>query len=182
MKRLFLALPLQKEEFPRLDLYLESYKKDPHFQKAKWVEPENFHITLLFLGNVSELYLPELRQLVRGLSAKIAPFTLHFDQIQFFPRKFPHMIWASFHRSLEFEELTGELKKYLEVYIQNQEKKEQIPHATLARLKAPLDPRKFSFRPYRMPDLLVKECQLFESTLTPDGPHYTLIETFPYAV
>lgn len=189
MKRLFLAIPIPKEEVNRLAAYADSYKKDTHFHDAKWVEPKNLHITALFMGDVQDAAIPEMIQLLRGILAKIPPFELHLESIILQPIQKPKMLWARFHRSFEFNELAAEIKKYLFPYLPDLEEnaeghnsKKPIPHLTLARLKTPLDSGKYFLKPYKMPPLSVTECRLYESTLIEGGPIYTLIETFPYAV
>src|SRR3989338_4607696 len=191
MKRLFLALPLPPEEIRRLDAFLTPYRSDPHFKDAKWVELQNFHVTTLFLGHVQDMMISEMRQILRGFFAQIHPFDLQFEGVFLFPGKFPKMIWARFHKSFPFTELNAELRKYLSPYTESHEdEKEQLPHLTLARLKNPVDSARFAFKPYKMPPLQVKECHLYESELTAltegelqkNGPVYTLIENFPFAV
>ena len=190
MKRLFLALPLPPEEIQRLDAFLTHYRSDSHFKDAKWALLQNFHITTLFLGNVQDMMIPEMRQILRGFFAQMPSFELQFEGVFLFPGKFPKMILARFHKSFPFTELNAELRKYLSPYYQNEDKKEQLPHLTLARLKNPVDSARFAFKPYKMPPLQVKECHLYESELTAltEGelqkisPVYTLIENFPFAV
>ncbi len=183
MKRLFLALPLPAEEIERLDSYLTPYRSDPNFKDAKWAQLQNLHITTLFLGEVQGMMIPEMRQILRGFFAHIPPFELQFEGIFLFPGKLPKMVWARFYKNYSFTELNAELRKFLSPYIQEDEdEKESIPHLTLARLKTPIDSRRFAFKAYKMSPLQIKECHLYESDLTPEGPVYTLIENFPYAV
>ena len=182
MKRLFLAIPLPDEEIKRLDAYLVPYRSDPRFANAKWVEPQNFHLTLLFLGEVQEMMIPEMLQILRGFFAQIPAFELQFESLELFPGKSPTMIWARFHKSFPLTELKSELRKYLSPYVQEiEDEKESISHLTLARLKTPIDSRKFAFKPYQMPLLQINECHLYESELSEKGPTYTLIENLPFA-
>lgn len=194
MKRLFLAIPLQGDETQRLAAYLQPYKTEPILADAKWVEPKNFHITTLFLGAVPDSVLPEMLEILRGTCARIHPFELHYESILFFPFKFPKMIWARFHKSFEFTELAGELRRFLAPYMEeSEEEKDPVPHLTLAKLKNPIDARKFGFKTYKMDVLRVTELHLYESQANPkgllsknvatghtnisqDGAAYTLIE------
>lgn len=183
MKRLFLAIPIPPEEVKRLSVYMDGYKKDPHFRDAKWVEPQNLHITTLFLGDVQDMLVPEMTQLLRGFFARIPHFELHAESAELYPFRSPKNFWIRYHKSFEFMELTQELKKLLFTYLPDLEhEKEQIPHLTLARLKNSIDARKFPIKSYKAPPLLVQECRLYESTLTSQGPIYTVIESFSYAV
>jgi len=50
----------------------------------KWVAPENFHVTLVFLGNVDPISAALIKQNVADTAAE--PFTLTFDQLSYWPR------------------------------------------------------------------------------------------------
>lgn len=180
MRRLFFALPLPQETRFRLDAYLKLYRNDAHFRNAKWVEPQNWHITTLFMGDVSEFHIEELISLARGLFANLPAFTLYCKEVNFFPYAQPKMIWLRMQESLEFQELTQETQKYIQPFLKSQERKKEIPHITLARLKTPLSSKRFSFKPCKLNALECRECHLYESILHPSGPVYTLIERFPF--
>ncbi len=180
MKRLFLAIPLPDEEIKRLAAYLEPYKSEPILADLKWVEPKNFHITTLFLGDIPDSVVPEMLEILRGTCARIHPFDFHYEGILFFPFKLPKMIWARFHKSFEFTELAKELRRFLAPYMEeSEEEKDPVPHITLAKLRNPIDARKFAFKPYKMDALRVHELHLYESDVSQDGAAYTLIEKLP---
>lgn len=185
MKRLFLGLSIPQRHVDSMEAHMAQYKNDQHLEEAKWTAPENQHITAFFLGEIVDSHLPEMTSIMRGVAGRMAPFTLHFERIEFFAHKMPKMIWGRFQRSLGFLELNQECKKFLKPYMdmtEEEELKEPIPHVTLARLRTPVDPKKFSFKPLSLPPVEVTEMHLYESILTPQGPSYTLLETYPYGL
>ncbi len=184
MKRLFLAAALPDSHIDQIESYLQTYKTDQHLEGAKWTKRENFHITVLFLGEVVEAHLPEMKILLHGLAARMAPFTLHFEHIEFFSYKVPKVIWGRFQRSLEFLELHKECEKFLKPYVdltEEEEMKEPIPHVTLARLRKPVEPKKFSFQPFHLEPLEVTEFYLFESEHSDQGTVYRKLDTYNLA-
>lgn len=183
MKRLFLALALPPEDIQKIINFTEVYKKDQHFKNAKWVDDKNFHITVLFLGGVMETELPVIENLLQGISARMRPFELHFEGLEFFPYKTPRMIWARYQKSLAFNELHEECQRYLLPYMEEnkEERKEPIPHVTVARLRAPVNPKQFSFQALHLDPLKINAIEVYESELRPEGPVYTLLKTFPFS-
>ncbi len=185
MKRLFLAAALPDSHIEKIENYLQIYKKDQHLEGAKWTKPENYHITVLFLGEVVDAHLPEMKILLRGLAARMAPFTLHFEHTEFFSYKVPKVIWGRFQRSLEFLELHKECEKFMKPYVdlaEEEEMKEPIPHVTLARLRKPVDPKKFSFQPLNLEPFEISEIHLYESDLTSHGSVYARLDTFSLSI
>lgn len=182
MKRLFLGLSVPSQQIEQLDAAMQPYKNDQHLQGAKWIAPENMHITVLFLGEVVDAHVPEMKTIIRGLAGRMTPFTLHFERIEFFAHKMPKMIWGRFQRNLGFLELNQECKKFTKPYVdrtEEEELKEPIPHVTLAKLHTPVDPKKFSFKNTALDSFELCEMHLYESQIDAHGKHYTILETFP---
>src|SRR5438105_8287060 len=53
--------------------------------EVKWVEPENLHVTLLFLGEVDMLDVPALCQAVADTVRTHAPFAMSLEKAGCFP-------------------------------------------------------------------------------------------------
>ena len=47
--------------------------------EVKWVEPENLHVTLLFLGEVEDRALPEVCRVVQVVTGTHAPFPMSIE-------------------------------------------------------------------------------------------------------
>ena len=183
MKRLFLGLPIPDAHIDAIESYTNIYKADQHLQEAKWTLRENYHSTIFFLGEVVDAHIPEMQSILRGVAARMTPFELFCERIEFFAHKTPKMIWVRLQRSLAFLEINQECKKFMKPYLdmtQEEEMNEPIPHITVARLRKPVDPKHFSFKPFSMPPLPVNELCLYESLLTPTGPSYTILDRYPF--
>ncbi|MCK5177522.1 MAG: RNA 2',3'-cyclic phosphodiesterase [Candidatus Aenigmarchaeota archaeon] len=88
--RLFIAIDLEKNLCSKLS---ELQKQiSPDIAKIKWVEKENFHITLKFLGDVEVQKIPEIKDKLSSL--KFKGFISSVNQIGFFPSdNFIKTIW-----------------------------------------------------------------------------------------
>jgi 2'-5' RNA ligase len=58
---------------------------------ARWVEPENLHITLAFLGEVNDEQLPLVDRIGDGMDGQ--SFELKLDRIDFWPTR--EIVWLS---------------------------------------------------------------------------------------
>lgn len=107
--------------------------------RARWVKPENLHLTLVFLGEVSEERLPALGEALLPVSHHHAPFTLTLQGGGSFgsPRH-PHVLWAGVAgNTAALEALQAEVAAVLEPLGFPRERRAYTAHLTLARSKGP---------------------------------------------
>lgn len=182
-KRLFLAIPLNSCIIEHCTRFISAQ----NLRGIRWIAPQNWHVTVLFLGNFPTDYIPALKEGLHDLFSRIDPFFIEFEDFAYVPDgKNPRMIWGKFRECDYFNYLVHTTHAYLtefysahyltfniEIRLQN------IPHITLCRLKneyhiwPPLKVRKLFIQ-----QLLVKECQLFESVLLPKGAEYYILHGF----
>jgi len=63
--------------------------------KARWVRPQNIHLTLKFLGNIDSADIEKIGRTMVDAAGDSAPFTLTIGGIGFFPGiKRPRVIWV----------------------------------------------------------------------------------------
>lgn len=85
--RLFFATPLEpqiREALAAVQARLRAADAD-----VKWVEPENFHLTVSFLGDQEESHLPNLSAIGESLAADTQPFRFRVCGASSFPRRSP---------------------------------------------------------------------------------------------
>lgn len=177
--RLFFAVPLW-DSFR--EGAMDRYKELQEFGwRLKWVRPENWHLTMKFLGNVPRVAVPGLEESVREKIAGHPPFTVGIGGLGGFPRPSrARVVWVGVR---EGREPLVELAKAVHEGCSDAgfpgDKKPFQPHFTLARAKK--DPVAI-----RVPDSvfkahwgerLVDSVSLVRSTLQPTGAVYeTLVE------
>lgn len=92
--RLFAALPLPRE----LRDALAGWSRDKlrkTFPMEKWVHPEDYHLTLKFLGGTPADRMPAVREALALVAAGTAPFGLALDGLGTFGRPgLPAVLWA----------------------------------------------------------------------------------------
>src|SRR5437660_8864706 len=95
MKRLrtFLAVDLGKTIRDRLVSLQE--RLTPSAPPVKWVELDNLHVTLLFLGEVNELDVPAVCSAAADVCKTHAPFTAAIECVGCFPHpRRPRTLWV----------------------------------------------------------------------------------------
>ncbi|MDX1608018.1 MAG: RNA 2',3'-cyclic phosphodiesterase [Candidatus Spechtbacterales bacterium] len=183
--RLFAAIPITEN---LKHSFLEFSQESKH-KNVRWVDPDNFHITIQFFGNIAEKNLEIFSTKLAGLSEKINPFILNFEQIiQAPPQAIPTMLWAVFNGNGEYEKLVYGVSKIAEPYInkkfwnENTMRKKRIPHVTLARSKnrKPMKKLHISQPHISKRELKVNSFELWSSELKPSGAKYTTLNTFTF--
>lgn len=149
---------------------------------ATWVAEDNLHLTLRFLGDVGEDFLPALRDLGAAVAAGIAPFDLPLERLGAFPHPGrARVVWAGpTADSAPFAILAQRIEEDVQALGFPPERKLALPHVTLARLRIPQDLAAL-VEGTALPALRarVSRITLMRSELRPHGPLYTPVERWP---
>lgn len=100
----------------------------------RWTPEDNFHLTLLFLGEVNELELVPICRTAAKVARKHIPFTMQFDGLGCFPTpRRPKVLWAGVSEGSEdLRELHEDLEApLLELGCYRREERAFTPHLTL---------------------------------------------------
>ena len=173
--RAFVAIEISKEikaEIFKIQNLLKTVGLE-----AKWVKPENIHLTVAFLGSIDDRQAAAIKEILTPASQFIEkPINLQLGQISAFPS-------ASRARVI-FLDLSGETEKAKTsaAQIRSELKKKKIwfdeksfvPHLTFARLKKPQNLSSLIEKvPIEKISFEVKEFSLYQSRLSPSGSIYT---------
>lgn len=83
--RCFFALPLKPTAVRRLADHADSLCQYDSDGRMRWVDSDNFHLTLCFLGQASLELVEQLELLAKQKLAGVAPLQLRLDAIEYFP-------------------------------------------------------------------------------------------------
>ncbi len=143
--------------------------------RAKWVEGENLHLTLRFLGEIPESQASCLGQQLESLGEKMVPFWVQIGGLGTFPpRGRPRVIWAGVPAgAAELEALAREVNRIaVQVGLPGEERPWHA-HLTLGRVKGACPRRALETTAKRiLGRMLVQEMILYQSVLRPTGPIY----------
>jgi 2'-5' RNA ligase len=180
--RLFVALDIPEEVRSRLAETV--HEVEGNIEGARWVKPENLHLTLKFIGYYEHDKLERLQDRVRDTVKRGAAFNVRFGQPGAFPSPArARVLWIGLTEgSEEAEKLGDKLNARLEKVGVKRESRAFAGHLTLARLKQPRDCSTFlehiGNRLRGLQDMAfhVSEVVLYESILGPKGPTYNALE------
>jgi 2'-5' RNA ligase len=150
---------------------------------VKWVERENLHVTLLFLGEVDERGVPAVCQAVADVCREHLPFTLAVEKVGCFgnPRR-PRTLWVGVGSgAAELCALHDELESpLLDLGCYRREERRYTPHITIGRVKGDRAGDALAHELAKLTRLQagqtsVREILVMSSELTADGPVYTVM-------
>jgi 2'-5' RNA ligase len=187
--RLFVALEIPakvRDEFAALINELRAADSSFSKNRARWVRPENLHVTLKFIGHVDNGKLDAIRAALAEVRFG-RQVELRFSGLGFFPNaKRPRVFWAGMESSPNLGPLATEIDTRLKKLGIPSETKEFAPHLTLARF----DPPGISDGLSEIAQQNVArefgaartgEFHLFESKTRASGAEYMRLSSFPFA-
>lgn len=164
--------------------------------QVRWVAPENVHLTLKFLGDVSTSKIATLQTTLRAICQTQTPFQLTMGLPGVFPNPSrPRVLWVGLTGDLpRLQHLAQAIEKGLIPLQFAPEHREFSPHLTLGRVRDTATPAQrqrigelvTSFqlehtiaRWQNLESLVVQGVNLMRSDLSPSGAHYTRLATLP---
>ena len=99
---------------------------------ARWIDPENYHVTLRFISNIDGMSANEIASMLFRVDRK--PFEVKVQGLQSFGGRKPRAVVATIVPSKPLMELQAELERLMQRIGLNPEGRKFIPHVTLARL------------------------------------------------
>lgn len=150
---------------------------------VKWVEPENIHVTLLFLGEVDDREVPTVCRAVAEETKTHGPFRLSIEGFGCFPNpRRPRIVWIGVGAGTqELCALHDDLEPpLLALGCYRREERKYTPHITIGRVKGDgstdsLSPALAQQAGWQGGEIMVSEILVLSSELTPKGPIYTVL-------
>ena len=100
---------------------------------ARWIDPENYHLTLRFIGDIDDALARDIAGLLGRVQRR--PFELRLDGLTSFGGRKPRAVVASVTAVAPLLELQAEQERLLQRLGLEPEGRKYIPHVTLARLR-----------------------------------------------
>ncbi|HUV33161.1 MAG TPA: RNA 2',3'-cyclic phosphodiesterase [Devosiaceae bacterium] len=151
---------------------------------ARWIDPENYHITLRYIGDVDRRTAGEVREALDRFSSGGA-FTLTVSRLAAFGGHKPRSIYAGLDPSPALGQLHLSQDRLLQRLGLEPDGRKFIPHVTLARLRDadPVDVARYlgengHFQPLAFP---VSRFVLFSSRESVGGGPYVVEQAYPLA-
>ena len=177
--RLFVALNLPKKEKDRI--YRATRVLRESELPVRWVEPEKYHLTLKFLGDVSEDRIESMEEAVGRVALTTDALDLAVEGLGAFPTiRRPRVIWVGVEPTPALRALKQDLEWALTDSGLERETRTFHPHLTLGTAEASngagafrgLDDKAAALT-YKG-EITVRNLDLMQSHLSKAGVRYTL--------
>ncbi len=175
MARLFVALDLPEETRDAL-MALQT-----GFPTARWVDADNLHLTLAFIGEVDPRQADDLDAALSGVSAP--RFDLTLKGCGCFGDRSPHALWAGVEANPALDHLQAKVESALRRAGGDIERRRFTPHVTLAYLRGAGPDAAAAWVSahglFRDGPIPIDGFHLFESTLRRSGASYDILASYP---
>jgi len=150
---------------------------------ARWIDPENYHLTLRFIGDVDDTLAREVASLLGKVSRP--PLELRFDGLSSFGGRRPRAVVATLAQTPALMELQAEHERLMQRVGLEPEGRKFTPHVTLARLRDSSSRQVADYlatRPFlQAPSFRVSRFVLFSSRASVGGGPYVVEAAYPLA-
>lgn len=176
MLRIFIGIPIPKNIIKHISTLQGG------IPGANWVPPENYHISLRFIGEVNETIKEDIAEALEDIA--FPTFKISLQGIGIFSQKdIPHHLWIK----PTPEESLINLYRKIETHLTNQlslkaETRKFTPHLTIAKLKDANVGKVGQFiewhNLFKTPEFEITEYALYQSHLTNNGPIYQPLDLY----
>lgn len=173
MMRTFICIKVNEEAIKEIKR-INKLIKESKLINAKYILPENLHLTLKFLGEIEETRVEEIKKRLETIKNK--RFNGSFSDLGTFSENFLRIIWLKV-AGKEILELQKDVDEVLSDLFEKENR--FMSHLTIARIRGVKDRDKFleflrtiKVNPVSFP---IESVYLKKSTLTPKGPVYEVL-------
>lgn len=135
--RAFIAVKISQEIQDKLAGIQDKLKQAD--AQVSWVNPDNIHLTLKFLGDIQETQIPAILEAMTASAKMVSPFSMQIGYAGAFPNlSFPRVIWIGVTDDEQgsLKALEADLSPRLETLGFQEEGGRFQPHLTLGRVRS----------------------------------------------
>lgn len=183
--RIFIALDIPADVRERLSQYVDRVR--PLAPDARWTRIESLHVTLKFIGEVSDAKVAEIKAALAPIRTE--QFQFEFKEIGFFPTpRSARVFWAGVSAGDALPQLASTIESAIEKLGIPREKRAYHAHLTLARAPESgggrycfrlLQKRLSGEAPPHFGTMTAQEFFLYQSQIMRGGARYTKLQRFP---
>jgi 2'-5' RNA ligase len=182
MIRAFIAIKISVDiQEKLLGIQKKLKQSDAHIS---WVNPENIHLTIQFLGNIEEDQVPQIVSELRKSVTVVSPFQLQVGYAGAFPNlRYPRVVWIGVTDDEDdsLKTLQEDISARLRTLGFKQEEGRFKPHLTLGRVRSQKNKSNLVRAIEAIVNIWVGEISvdaiyLIKSELKPTGAEYTDLE------
>ncbi len=148
---------------------------------AKWVNPDNIHLTLKFLGEIKDEQIMDVCNITGDVAGRHKAFELDIESVGHFGGKSARVLWVGTGQNCEkLLQLQKDLEQQLDEAGWAREARKFSGHLTLCRIRnaragAKLAQLTREYKDFKLGTMPADSISVYQSQLTPQSPIYTVL-------
>jgi len=182
--RLFVAIPMPELVRKKVIRVQQDMQQLVSRGAVRWTKPEQFHLTLRFLGDVPVERVAALQEAVHAVCTRTPPLHLRAQGVGFFPKaSSPRVIWVGVNDGEDrLVDLQKEIEGAVQLFTQEPGTGKFAGHVTLGRVKflnrseiEKLAAHAQAVQNRLLGEWTANEVELIRSDLLPTGAQHSLL-------
>jgi len=178
--RVFIAIDIDEQVRSVLSNLQQQLANSVDIKKSdvKWVEPENIHLTLKFLGEIKDEESVQVCNIVKKIASRHKGFQLDVESVGCFGGKKPRVLWIGTGKGSDnLLQLQEDLESQLASAGWPKENREFTGHLTICRIRNPAAAGKLAqviekYKHFKAGVISADSLAVYQSKLKPTGPVY----------
>ena len=180
--RSFIAIELPEEVKDKLIVFRDTIKQDIRGHEVKWVNINNIHLTIKFLGEAEWETIQKIGDNFEQKPNEFPSPNLIISKIGMFPNKYqPKILWVGCSKPAELVNIYTAFNKICAPLNFPIEKRSFSPHLTIGRVKPNpslntvhnIQSGFFKYESIEFGNFTANQVIIFHSDLKPSGPVYS---------
>ena len=164
------------------------FMKETATPALKWVKKDNLHLTIKFIGEISESKVDQVKHTITQSLQHHKTFKIEISGLGIYPHQNnPRVVWLGIINAKPLIQMAQKLDQALTPIGIKPEQRAFSPHLTIARVRRKTDKTTAiaigkTLSGYQVDPLgafTIDRVVLYQSQLTPTGPVYSKLHTVP---
>ena len=186
--RTFIAVDFPIEIKAKIEEITTYFKTQLPSKVIKWVDANNMHLTLKFMGETPANQLEPIKRAMQQVVNTFPIFEIAIENLGMYPNaKKPRVVWLGISGEKNLISLHKQIDQALKEIGIQPERRPFSPHLTVGRVRRSVDPESViivgktlsEFKVSTLGRVTINEVVYYQSELTPQGPNYTILQSTP---
>ena len=184
--RVFIAIDIDEQIRKALGSLQNELQSKVDIKKSdvKWVNPDNMHLTLKFLGEIKDQEAVEVCNITKEVASRHENFELDVETVGHFGGRSARVLWVGTGQNSDnLLQLQSDLEEQLASAGWPKETRKFSGHLTLCRVRnskagVKLAQMTEGYKDFKLGTVSADSVSVYQSQLTPKGPIYTVLGNY----
>jgi len=184
--RVFIAIDIDEQIRKALGSLQNELRSKVDIKKSdvKWVNPDNIHLTLNFLGEIKDVQAVDVCNITKEVASRHESFELALETVGHFGGRSARVLWVGTGQNSDnLLQLQGDLEEQLASAGWPKETRKFSGHLTLCRVRnskagVKLAQMTEGYKDFKLGTISADSVSVYQSQLTPKGPVYTVLGNY----